>query len=185
MTITADGRLELDEIKMYYDLAAQSSPDLDLVMLVDNAGTAVEGESTRAFADGKPRMDIGGYYWSAQWQNVNNTERGRISMLTVVRRSDAATATLANLLKSRDMRLRVLISAFKAGGELRSVDMVPTFEIELEQARIQALISNTGGVWQVPSELIVFAHRGMTIRSAPQQHTGLAGAQRECRFTFD
>ena len=181
MTIERDGRMDPDEVKLYYDLAACQSMELDLVMLVERSGTPVPCESLRVFSDGKPRMAIGGYYWQA---DVSRTE-GRSAMLSVdalyvVRRSDASTASLANMLRNNDRNLRVKISAYRASGDKRTVDRDPTFEIEIDEARIVALALSTGGPWQAPSELIRFGYRNLIIRSAAQLETGQVGPQNEC-----
>lgn len=183
MTITRDGHLDLDEVKMYYELAGQSSADLDLVMLVERAGSPLPCESSREFADGKPRMEVGGYYLAGR-KPQDRQGQVHMSSLVVLRRSDKTTASLCSLLNNNDHSLRVLISAYKSSGDKKTIERDPTFDIELEEARISHLILNTGGPWQAPSELLAFAYRSITICSAPQTHTGQTGARSECRFSL-
>ena len=181
MTIARDGRLDPDEVKLYYDLAACQSMELDLVMLVERSGTPVPCESARRFPDGKPRMVIGGYHWAAD-VNRSDGRNARLSVesLFVVRRSDVSTASLASMLRNNDQNLRVKISAYRASGDKRTGDRDPTFELEIDEGRITALVLTTGGPWQAPSELIRFAYRNLTIRSAAQLETGQVGPQNEC-----
>lgn len=184
MTIARDGQLDLDEIKMYYELTCQSGGDLDLVMLVERSGTPLPCESTREFADGKPRMAIGGYFLAAGRPPAQQRQL-RMSGLYVARRSDKTTASLCSLLHGNDLTLRVLIEAYKASGDKRTIERDPTFQLELDEARVGDMVLNTGGPWQVPSELVCFEYRSITIRSAPQTETGQTGARSECRFNLN
>lgn len=155
----------------------------DLVMLVDNNGTPVEGDGVRPFPDGKPRMTITGYSWGLTVNvpgGAASDRRRTMNPLTVVRRTDAATASLASLVSQAASNLRVLISAFRAGGDPSVTDTQPMFEIELSEARISGQFLLSGGPLGTLSEILVLDYRGITLRSAAQQSTGARSAVREC-----
>ena len=63
MSFNSDTGLSIDEQLRVLDLVRPDHAGGDLVMLVDNAGTAVVGDTPRAFPDKKPRLDITGYSW--------------------------------------------------------------------------------------------------------------------------
>lgn len=182
MAFQLDGILDPDEARELYGLIAPGPTDLDMVMMIERKGTPIEGESTRQFEDGKSRMDIGGYVWSAR--AVASAGKNRIVPmdLVVARRSDAATASIASMLRAQDSDLRVVLGVYKAGGDARSTEAQPVFELTLEGARVITHMLHSGGPWGVPSEIIGFAYRSVVIKSAPQTGTGARGAVRECKF---
>lgn len=159
----------------------------DLVMLVDNAGTPVVGESLRKFPDNKSRMAISGYSWGMLMRpGAPGQVTGRnYSPFVVVRQTDAATASLASLVQSGTDKIKVCISAFRSGGDKTAADTLPMFEIEMEEVRITGQYLTTGGTMATLSEILVFAYRKLTLRSAAQQGTGARGAVRECVIASD
>ena len=182
MAFQQDGILDADEARELYGLIAPGPADVDMVMMIERKGAPIEGESPRQFEDGKPRMEIGGYLWSAQTVASGGKTRVSPMSLLVARRSDAATASVASILRAQDLDLRVVIGVYKAGGDARSTDAQPVFEMVLESARIAVHMLHSGGPWGVPSEIIAFTYRSIVIKSAPQTRTGARGAVRECKF---
>ena len=184
MSFNSDTGLSIDEQLRVLDLVRPDHAGGDLVMLVDNAGTAVVGDTPRAFPDKKPRLDITGYsrglVQRSATAGANNVRN--LAALVVVRRADVATASLSSLAYSRVDKLTVKISAYRTGGDPTAADTQPTFEIELADARIAGQYLMTGGAHDVPSEILSFAYRSITIRSAPQKATGQRGAVRECEM---
>ncbi|WP_077002952.1 type VI secretion system tube protein Hcp [Variovorax sp. KK3] len=180
MSWTIDGTLDPDEALRLLDHMTGVS-DNDFAMLIENKGTVMEGESKRAYEDGKQRMDIAGYAYLAEVKTPPGASKGRVRNhpLIVVRNCDAATASIASLMKSQDSDIKVQLSVFKAGGDA-SKDMQPTLEILLEGARVDTHSILTGGTPRRPCEIIFFYYRKIELRSAPQKSTGQRGAVRSC-----
>lgn len=183
MAYLEDGSWSPEDARQFYDLIGAGSAEVDLVMMIESKGSPVEGELARTFDDGKARLSIGGYYWSVQVPESSAQNQVVPNNLIVARRSDAATATIASLLRAQEKDLKVVISVFRAGGDQLSTEAQSTFELVLENARICRLVLNTGGSWGVPSELISISYRTAKVKSAPQKATGARGAVRECQFT--
>lgn len=164
------------------ELGAGSAERPDLVMLLENAGSPVAGESPRKNPDGKPRLDIQGWSWGQIVNAVGGTADGsrNFAPLTVVRMADAASATLSSLTYNRTQKLNVLISVFRSGGDPSAPDTGPMFEFKVEEAQIIGQYFVTGQTSGVLTEILVFSYRKMTVSSAAQQGTGARGAVREC-----
>jgi type VI protein secretion system component Hcp len=180
MSWTIDGNLDPDEALRLLDHMSGEAGN-DFVMLVESKGTVVEGESSRAHEDGKKRMDVAGYHYSAEVVNAPGSTKGKVrnTSFIVVRDCDAATASLASLMKNQDSDIKMQLSVFKAGGD-SGKDMQPTLEFLLEDARIDAHCILTGGRPKRPCEIIFFGYRKIEIRSAAQKSTGQRGAVRSC-----
>lgn len=183
MAFIEDGSWSPEDARQFYELVKTGSADTDLVMLIESKGAPVVGELERPFEDGKARLSIGGYHWSVQVPESSSQNQVVPNNLIVARRSDAATAVIASLLRTQEKDLKVVISAFKAGGDSRAQEAQAAFELVLDKARICRLVLNSGGAWGAPSELISIAYRSLKVKSAPQKETGLRGAVRECEFT--
>ena len=183
MSWTLDGTLNPDEAMRMLDHMSGDTGN-DFLMLIDSKGNAIEGESKRAFEDGKQRMHIAGYTYLAEVQTPPGAAKGqvRLSTLIVVRECDAATASIASLLKNQENDLKVQISVFKASGD-SSKEQQPTLELLLEGARITTHCMLTGASPRRPFEIIYFMPRKLEIKSAPQQDSGLRGAVRTCTLT--
>jgi hypothetical protein len=182
MAFTLDGVLDPDEALRLLDALSGESHN-DFAMLIENKGTPIEGESTRAYEDGKSRLDIGGYYLLSQVNIPPGSSKGKVASypIIVVRDCDAATASVASLLKAQDSDLKVTLSVFKAGGDT-SEEMQPTLELVMEGARVTTHSLVTGGRPKKAREIIYFAYRKLELRSAPQRNTGQRGAVRTCAF---
>ena len=149
MAFLDDGSWSPEDARQFYELIGTGSSETDLVMLIENKGAPVEGELERSFDDGKARLNIGGYYWSVQVPESSSQNQVVPNNLIVARRSDAATATIASLLRAQEKDLKIMISAFKSGGDERSPDAQSTFEMVLENARICRLVLSSGGHWEI------------------------------------
>jgi type VI protein secretion system component Hcp len=185
MSFDSDGFWDVDEQLRVLDLVQTGFAGSDMVMLVDNSGSPVQGESARRFPDGKARLDICGYSWGLVQRGgaVGAVGARTFSPLVVVRRVDAATASLASLVYARTASLTVCISAFRAGGDQTAADTQPMFELELADAQITGQFLTTGGPLATLSEILVLNYRRITLRSAAQQATGARSAVRECEMT--
>jgi hypothetical protein len=183
MSWTKDGTLDPDEALRLLDHMSGESGN-DFVMMIENKGAVMEGESSREYEDGKQRMDIAGYAYLAEVVTPPGSSKGKVrnAPLIVIRDCDAATASIASLMKNQDSEIKVQLSVFKAGGE-GSKDMQPTLEFLLEGARVDTHSILTGGIPKRPCEIIFFHYRKLEIRSAPQKNTGLRGAVRSCTIT--
>jgi len=185
MSLILDHTLDPDAILRFIDLASEVEAGQDLALLLENKGTPVKGESTRTFEDGKDRLDVMGYMLVSDIQVAPGTSTAKVSAsnLVVVRRCDAASASIASLLNSQTEDLKVVLSTFKAGGDDFSIDLQPTLEIEIDKGRVAHFsILTPSRLKGVPCEVVAFAHQGIEIRSAPQAKTGLRGAVRTCTF---
>ncbi|VTU38959.1 type VI secretion system tube protein Hcp [Variovorax sp. PBL-E5] len=182
MSWTLDGTLDPDEALRLLDHMSGESGN-DFVMLIENKGAVVEGESERAYEDGKQRMDIAGYTYLAEVVTPPGASKGKVrnKSLIVIRDCDAATASIASLMKNQDSDIKVQLSVFKAGGDTAK-DMQPTLEFVLEGARVDSHAILTGGKPKRACEIVCFAYRKIEIRSAPQKITGQRGAVRSCVF---
>ncbi|MBU1360202.1 MAG: type VI secretion system tube protein Hcp [Gammaproteobacteria bacterium] len=183
MSWNMDGTLDPDEaLRLLEHMSGDS--DNDFVMLIENKGNVVEGESGRAHEDGKQRMDVAGYAYLAEVVTPPGSSKGKVrnNAFIVVRRCDAATASIASLMKNQDSDIKVQLSVFKAGGDNAS-DMQPTLEFVLEGARVDTHSILTGGRPKQACEIVFFHFRKIEIRSAPQVKTGLRGAVRSCLFS--
>ena len=71
-------------------------------MVVESGGAPVEGESTRSYHDGKPHLNLLGYwvYTKQVQQGSNQKYKAASSSLIVLRHADAATGSLYSLLNN-------------------------------------------------------------------------------------
>ncbi|RST46417.1 type VI secretion system tube protein Hcp [Variovorax sp. DXTD-1] len=182
MSWTYDGKLDPDEALRLLDYLSGESGN-DFAMMIESKGSPIEGESKRTYEDGKQRMDIGGYSYKSDVVIPPGSSKGKLRnhAFIVIRDCDAATASIASLLKSQDSDLKVTISVFKAGGD-SSKDQQSHLEFVLEGARVNCHAIVTGGTPKRPCDLIFFDYTKLEIRSAPQQQTGARGAVRTCTF---
>jgi type VI protein secretion system component Hcp len=175
--------MDMDEALRTLELIGTSSGQIDLVMHI-NAKRAgdIEGESSRKYADKKPRHEILGYYFAAGSPSDAGSGqaagRRRYSALRIVRNSDAATAPLMSAFATNDS-LTVELASYKAGGD-NSEDAQPHHKIVLEHARVKTFTLMSGGA--LPNsgaiEIIELLFRKVKIESAPQQKSGQRGGVR-------
>lgn len=177
---TSDGAVDPDEGLRLLDLVSEEAGD-DYWMLLESKGKAIEGDSARPFADGKPRLEVGGFRYQLDVFSPPGSTKGqlRAAAVFVVRDCDAASASIASLLRDQVNDLKVVISVYKAGGDT-SKDLQPHLELELTQARLLNHTMLTAAKSARPREIIQVEYQGLEIRSAPQSETGLRGAVRTC-----
>jgi len=183
MSFNMDGKLDPDEALRLLETMAGDT-ETDYHMLLESKGAVIEGDGARKFEDGKARLPIGGYYAYAHVVTPPGASKGQVraSMFIVARDCDAATASIASLLKNQATDITATISVFKASGD-GSFELQPNLEFVLSEARIDTQAFITGGTPRAPREIIYFNYRKMEIRSAPQGKTGLRGAVRTCVLT--
>jgi len=184
-TQPSDGQLGTGEALQLLQLAQQGGGAYDMLLHIEARGAPVEGESERRFSDGKARMDILGYELQATLRDAAGGQKAAtlLSHLHVVRRSDSATSSIASLLRSQTLDLKLRLSVFRAGGD-NSVDAQPTMELEFEGARVAGIAMLTGGPAGGPCEVIRFGYRVLKIHAAPQRHTGATAAVRTCELSM-
>lgn len=185
MAFTDDGVTDWNEARDIYALMSPKLKNLDLVMLLESKGTPTQGECLRKFPDGKPRLEIEGYYWGAQVMESASKVKVVPGKLYVARHTDGATAKVGSIVRSKDDKLKVIISGYKAGGDQHSIDAQPMFELELTDAVISFFQINSGSHSGLPVELMSFRYRSMTLRTAAQMAIGIRGAVNECTFDFN
>lgn len=185
MSFNTDGLLDIDEVLRIAELSINTKMGMDMFMVVESGGAPVEGESSRTFGDGKPHMDIQGYFMFAhQVQQGNDVKfKASVSALVVVRHSDAATASLYSLLNNGKTDVKATVQAYRSGGNAKSTQAEPVIEIIASEARIYGISSYTSQQLSQPCDVVVFAHRKLEIKTASQQASGLRGPVRTCAMT--
>ncbi len=175
--------LELDEALRSVELVGKQNGQLDVWMQVNTKRAGdVDGEAVRKFGDGKPRLEVLGYYMSAGTSSDAGSDRSngrrRYSAVRVIRNCDAATATLLSSLKGDD-NITVKLESYRAGGDV-SKDMQSKFSILLENARLRTYTVLNGGAMPNSGavEILEFSFRNITVDSSPQTATGQRGAVR-------
>ena len=179
---TMDGAVDPDEGLRLLDLVPREDGD-DFWMLVEAKGKPIEGEAKREFEDGKPRLEVAGFRYQMDVLSPPGSTKGqlRAAAIFVVRDCDAASASLASLLRDQVSDLKVVLSVFHAGGDTAR-DMQAQLEIELGQARLLNHTILTGPGPKRPREILQIEYRDLEIRTAPQGGSGLRGAVRTCSF---
>lgn len=174
--------LDLNEALRTLDLVRSDNNPLDIVMQVKGARVGqIEGESDRVFEDGKPRMEVTGYYFAAlsptDQGTGQSTGKRRYSSLRVVRQTDAATASMLSMFATND-NITVELATYKAGGDALTKNTQPILRINLKAARIRTYTLLGGGAVGGAVEIVEFTFRELEINSAPQQGSGKRGAVR-------
>ena len=175
--------MELDDALKTLALVGRGNSHLDTVMQVktQRAGE-IEGESTRRFQDGKPRIDLLGYYFAGGTPTDvgtgQATGRRRYAAVRIVRSSDAGSASLLSAFATND-KVTVRLSSFKSGGQ-DTANTDPVFSMELKDARIKAFAILGGGALPGSGamDVIEVVFRSISMESAPQAHSGQRGAVR-------
>lgn len=177
--------LSIEELQRLIELAGGQRSGADMVMLVDNAGTIVEGEAmARVYPDGKSRLAIAGWYWgqSAHSESGAVDAARHLTPLTVVRQADAASGSLAILASNRTRKISANISLYRSGGDSTVVTTEPLFEVNIGEAQIVGQYFLTGSDATL-KEVLVFSYRSVQLKMAPQKITGSRGAVREVTIT--
>jgi type VI protein secretion system component Hcp len=182
--------LELDEALRSLDLVGRNNGEMDVWMQVNTKrGGDVVGEADRSFSDGKPRVEVLGYYMSAGTSSDAGADRSngrrRYSAVRVIRNCDAATSTLLSGLKGDD-NFTVKLESYRAGGDV-SQKMLPKFSILLENARLRTYTVLNGGAMPNSGavEILEFSFRNITVDSSPQTAAGQRGAMRTFTDTVE
>lgn len=176
------GRLNTEGALRMLDLALASAGTNDMAMSIENNGAPVEGESPRQYSDGKHRLDVLGYILHAMRDPSGGTNAQLLmSHLHIVRRSDAATASIASLMRLDVRRLRLTLSIYRAGGD-PGREAEPMVQYIFNGARVAEIALLTGGATGVPCEIVRFAFRTLRIESASQTRTGARSAVRSCEY---
>jgi hypothetical protein len=178
--------LDTDEQLRSLQLSRLAGEHCDIVMLVEFQSGVVQSESPREFEDGNPRLEVLGFTFGAQWNSKETGGSLQPKKLWVVRRCDAATASLLGNFpgsptegrSTNRVLKRVLLSVFKAGGESKTKDMQPVIDIELMKPQISSIDVLTSKKFEYPHEIISFIYASLKIQSAPQIRTGQRGAVR-------
>jgi hypothetical protein len=187
MTFIAESLAQPQEILRLLELA-HGDLQLDVLMAIENDGKYVDGEQPRKFADGKKReLPLLGYHYcsvSSLSQGISSAGRRPIahSPFLVVRKSDAASASIAQLFYNNANKLTVTISIYKSGGDASTRDSGSPLEFVMKQARVSAHAFVAGGPTGGLNEVVAFDFRGLTIQSAPQRSDGTIGAVRSCEY---
>ena len=158
---------------------ASNKSQYDLMLSIEKDGSPISGETQRRFADDKPRMEVEGYLWGVSQRSGGGSAGRQPYTLYIVRRCDAATASIMSCLTGASERMTVTLSAYRAGGDH---DLDPVLELTVENARllVHSLLTGPGDLG--PCEVLGFAGRRFEVKSAPQEGSGLRGAVRTCSF---
>lgn len=158
---------------------ASSKSQYDLMLSIEKDGSPIAGETPRQFGDGKPRMEVEGYLWGVSQRSGSGTAGRQPYTLYIVRRCDAATASIMSCLTSASEKLTVTLDAYRAGGDNNAE---PVLEIQVEKARLLVHSLLTGPGTLGPCEVLGFAGRRFEVKSAAQEGSGIRGAVRTCSF---
>lgn len=186
MSFNHDGWLDPDEALRFDEMALTSAnTGMDLALVVESGGSPVEGESTRQYHDGKPHLNLLGYWIYTKQVQQGSAQRYRsaFTALYVVRHADAATGSLYSLHNNGRIDIKATVQVFRTSGEQSASAILPVLEIIASEARISSIVSYTSPRTQQACELITFAFRSVEFKSAPQQTTGQRGAVRTCTMT--
>ncbi|HEX5390608.1 MAG TPA: type VI secretion system tube protein Hcp [Burkholderiaceae bacterium] len=186
MSFDHDGFLDPDEVLRLDELALTNMADgMDLAMVVESGGAPVEGESTRSYHDGKPHLNLLGYwvYTKQVQQGSNQKYKAASTGLYVLRHADAATGSLYSLLNNGKIDVKATVQVFRSGGQQSASAILPVIEIVASDGRVANIVSYTSPRTHQACELISFAFRKLEIKSAPQQTSGQRGAVRTCTMT--
>ena len=178
--------LNIEKLNELAHIAIVGGKGVDQVMLLENAGAPVAGESVRPYPDGKPRLDILGWSWGQTVAAIGAGADGsrHYTPLYVVRQADAACGSIASLVYNRTRQVSATIENYRAGGDTSSPVTQSMFEFKVEEAQVteQYFLTHPASGWLL--EMLVFSYRKATVRSASQQRTGARGAVRECTITL-
>jgi type VI protein secretion system component Hcp len=181
-----DGRIDAEEFGTILKLMSATSGSMDLGLLVKIDGSFIQGE-----VKGKSGIDmlaVFGYYLRNQ---LSADSSGELIPGTfwIIRDLDAATASLSSAMKAcsgkSKKKLEVELRAFKAGAITVEAGVFrPVICFKLEGAHIvfQAFITNSPS--GIPSEVIAFNYRSITIETTPQLASGQMGATRTCELSI-
>lgn len=186
MSFDHDGYLDPDEVLRIDELAITNQiTGMDMGLVVESGGAPVEGESTRSYHDGKPHLNLLGYwvYTKQVQQGSNQRYKAASSSLIVLRQADAATGSLYSLLNNGKLDVKATVQVFRSGGQPSASDILPVLEIIASEARVGNIVSYTSPRTQQACEAIFFNFRKLEVKSAPQQTTGQRGAVRTCAMT--
>lgn len=187
MPFLAEALAQPQEALRLLDIASGGA-QLDILMAIESEGKFVEGEVSRKFDDGKKRdLPLLGYHHStvATLSQGFTVERRPVTHapFVVARKSDAASAQIAQLFYSNASKMTVTISVYKSGGDATTQAAGTPLEFVMKEARIGAHVFVTGGPTGGLNELIAFEFRGLLIQSAPQRADGTIGPIRTCEYT--
>lgn len=175
-----DPRMAPDQILGLLATAIDAQSGYDLSAVIEKDGNPIApDEAKRSYSDGKPHLEIMGYLWGVSQDVGASSTSKRPHILYLVRRTDAATASIMSALVAGSENCRVQVDVHRAGGDS---DGDPMLQLVVDKARLVTHCLLTASVQHGPCELLGFAGRKFEIKSAPQQTTGLRGGVRTCNF---
>ena len=126
--------------------------------------------------DGTTQLPVLGFEWGLTSTSATAPDkalaRREYRPLFVMRRCDAATASIMSVLASNE-GMTVKLSVFESNTEKQSV-----WELSLKKARLLQHMTYTGGVIGGAQEVVALAAMEFELQTAPQQSTGIRGAVR-------
>jgi type VI protein secretion system component Hcp len=186
MAWNTDGNIDAEEIGSVLKLMPTTSGSMDLELSIQIDGTFIQGESKSSHGNGDV-LSVFGYYFKSQI-SLDLKRNLKPGPFWVVRDLDAATASLSSAMKalSGDTTKMMIVElrAFKAGGMKTAGEVSrPVLNFKLDQAIIAFQGFHTSSPSGIPSEVLGFNYRSITIETTPQLESGLMGATRNCQFT--
>jgi hypothetical protein len=184
MSWNNDGRLDPEEtlaiIKMFPDVETQ----MDIELIVKFEGSSIQGENLRTW--GENTLHALGYFFNVQTNRENSLDAG---LFWVLRNIDVATASLTSALKAcsgaSKKRMSVRLRVFKAGGsDLVGIAARPSIEFILDESYIKVQSFLTSSPTGLPTEILGFEYKSITVETSPQLGSGIIGATRSCQLTW-
>lgn len=175
MSFNTEGYFDIDESLRVSELANTQTADIAMQIVSRKAGQ-IEGESIRRYANGTQLIDVLGYFFAGY---TPGNGRRHYRSVTVVKRSDVTSSSLLSLLDT-NADMKVTLSSYRAGGESKSAEAQPNFEIILEEAKLKAMSIFTSAHSLLPLDILSFDFRQLTMNTRAQTRSGLMGPVRSC-----
>jgi type VI protein secretion system component Hcp len=179
-----DGRVDAEELGSILKLMPACSGSMDLGLLIKIDGSFIQAEIKGK--SGSDMLPIFGYHYKSQI----SPESGALipGSFWIIRDLDAATASLSSAMKACSGKstktMDVELRAFKAGGaKVAGEANRPVICFKLEGAFITMQVFLTHSPTGIPSEVVSFNYRSITIETTPQLESGQMGATRNCEHS--
>jgi type VI protein secretion system component Hcp len=160
----------------------ETQMDINLIVTIDGAN--IQGENLRTW--GEDAISAYGYFFKTQVTDANYVDAGS---LWVARNLDVASASLTSALKAcsgtSKKRMSACLRVFRAGGnDIIGIAPKPVIKFTLQDAQIVFQTFLTNNPTGLPTEVLAFAYKTITIETAPQLASGIIGAVRTCQLTY-
>jgi type VI protein secretion system component Hcp len=179
-----DVTVDPEELQSILSMFPQGETQMDMDLTVTIDGTNIRGENLSTW--GEDTISAYGYYFKAQ---LNHAKAAFPGTFCVARNLDVASASLTSAFKAcsgtSKKTMSVCLRVFRAGGnDIIGITPKPVIKFTLHDSYIllQAFLTNNPS--GLPTEVLAFNYRSITIETAPQLASGLIGAVRTCQLSY-